>query len=156
MSDRQHGKVARAPAISLWQPWASLWLATPRVKINETRHWRLPARYIGQRVLVHAALKRITNEDLEDELLELACRAFPVEKRPLPRGGFIGSIVIADCVQMVELANACASFDDLICGNWEEGRYAWRGEDPRTFDEMIPAKGQQGWWTAEVPAEAAA
>jgi ASCH domain-containing protein len=49
------------PAISLWQPWASL--IALGVKRIETRSWPCPAKYIGERVLIHAA------------------------KRPLPLGG---------------------------------------------------------------------
>jgi len=45
--------VTGLPAISLWQPWASL--IALGVKRIETRSWPCPAKYIGERVIIHAA-----------------------------------------------------------------------------------------------------
>ena len=46
------------PAISLWQPWASL-LFVPDGKVHETRDWKAPEKYIGRTILIHAAKKRM-------------------------------------------------------------------------------------------------
>jgi len=42
-------------ALSYKQPWA--WLAASGIKPIENRTWKLPDRYIGQRVLIHASAK---------------------------------------------------------------------------------------------------
>ena len=44
------------PCISLWQPYASL--IACGAKPFETRHWAAPARFIGQRVAIHAAARK--------------------------------------------------------------------------------------------------
>ena len=41
------------PAISLHQPWASL--IAYGVKTIETRSWRPPTKFIGQRIAIHGA-----------------------------------------------------------------------------------------------------
>ena len=53
-------------AISLWNPWASL--IAIGAKPFETRSWAPPAKCIGQRIAVHAALRPIKPDDLGDEL----------------------------------------------------------------------------------------
>ena len=42
-------------AISLWQPWATLWVL--QEKVYETRSWQTPAKVLPRRMLVHAALR---------------------------------------------------------------------------------------------------
>jgi len=121
-------------------------------KVHETRHWPAPTRLIGQRVLIHAAKTDEGFRDMEEggQLADLCARLFPLGFR-LPRGAFIGSAILTDSFEMVEpLANAAASLNDLICGNWEVGRFAWRMDDRIAFQNPIPARGHQGWWTAEV------
>lgn len=144
----------RLPAISLWQPWASLCF-TPRhadfrmVKVHETRHWPAPPRVIGQRVLIHAAQKRCRFE--ADEISELCERAFPMGAdypTELPYGAYVGSALLAGS-NLMPVAQP-AHDDDEIAGNWEPGRFAWLLDEPRALKEPIPAKGRQGWWTAEV------
>ena len=50
-------------AISLWQPWGSLWLSP--AKRHETRHWQ--TRHRGK-LLVHAAKKLVEcDEERQDE-----------------------------------------------------------------------------------------
>jgi activating signal cointegrator 1 len=53
-------------AISLWQPWASLWFTDS--KIHETRHWS--TRHRGP-LYVHAAKRPIRESDLSDRLIEI-------------------------------------------------------------------------------------
>lgn len=133
------------PAISLWQPWASLPFAQGRygfLKKHETRHWRYPARYHGLRVLMHAAKTKSELRDLPRRWREA------VEEWPL--GAFVGSFVLSGCYQTDLLET---DEDDRAAGNYDPGRYAWRMTDPIKFAVPIPAKGQQGFWlvnTAEL------
>jgi hypothetical protein len=62
----------------------------------------------------------------------------------LPKGGFIGSILLVEVWRMGDFP-APNGPADRICGNWEPGRYAWLGRHPEAFP-LIPARGQQGFW----------
>lgn len=78
-------------AISLWQPWASLWIAG--VKVCETRHWATSHRGT---LLVHAAKKLCI--DLEPELIEICSQAFGVNwAKTLPRGALLGVGQLTGC-----------------------------------------------------------
>ena len=50
------------PAISLWQPYASL--AAAGFKPYETRHFPPPLGLLGRRIALHAALRRPTRDDV--------------------------------------------------------------------------------------------
>ena len=142
------------PAISMWQPWASLWVSTPRLKWHETRNWPAPARYIGRRILVHAAKTREGILDVQDDpdLSALCAERFgPDWATTLPMGGYIGSLVLAACERMTS-ASVGKTPEDFLCGYWEPGRYGWLGEDPLS-GPMIPARGQQGFWLVDWPLE---
>lgn len=148
--------VIHLPAISLWQPWASLCFVTPRAKVNETRHWLYPARVHGQQFAMHAA-KRCERLLDHPRLASLCCELFgPDWVDTLPRGGFIGKATLRGWVRADSSKpwNGADDEIDFLCGNWEPGRYGWRLEDPVPFTTPIPARGQQGWWTAELPVAA--
>ena len=138
------------PAISLWQPWASL-LFVEGGKVHETRDWDVPRRIFGRTVLVHAAKHPITRTTVEDDdPLAILCthRFGPDWRKALPFGAFVGTARISGSLRMPRATPA--SPVDEIAGNWEPGRYAWRMDERMPLAEPIPAKGQQGWWMAEV------
>ena len=125
------------PCLSLWEPWASLWMRGP--KVHETRHWPAPEKLVGRRIVVHAAKKRIKPEDLEPDLRELLSS---VPGMPLQYGMALGTGVLARCARTEDTEPA--SDADRVAGNWASGRYAWRMEDRITFPEPIPLRGRQG------------
>ena len=131
-------------AISLWQPWASLWLSP--AKIHETRH--RPTRYRGM-LVVHAAKRKI-DEDV-DELAAICFRLFGADyAHTLPRGALIGVVDLVDCVPtVIDGRTIPAGFDDETCGDFSEGRFAWRREGFVVFEQPIPWRGMQGLF--EVP-----
>ena len=136
-------------AISLWQPWASLWLSP--AKIHETRHW--PTRYRGP-LVVHAA-KRPIDEDI-DALAVICSRLFGDDYRhTLPRGALLGVVDLVDC-RPTQMLFKCAAVnsEDEACGDFSEGRFAWRREGFCPFDQPIPWRGAQGLFN--VPADASA
>lgn len=125
-------------AISLWQPWASLWLSSR--KIHETRHWRTQNR--GW-IAVHAA-KRLP-KDLDDELREILYDEFGGHwGMDLPTGSLVGAVDLVGCYSTN--THKAASEDDLECGNWAENRYAWARGKFRVFRRPIPYRGQQGFF----------
>ena len=82
-------------AISLWQPWASLWL-TP-AKVHETRHW--PTSHRGW-LLVHAAKRTIDDYEGDDALDQICDRIFGAGwSSTLPRGALLGIVNVVDCVR---------------------------------------------------------
>lgn len=127
--------------ISLWQPWASLWL-TP-FKIHETRHWRTD--YRGP-LLVHAA-KRLVS-DCGEELDELCIEAFgPYWRTELPRGSVIGRVHLVSLISSNEFIPVVDS-PDRICGNWDANRWGWKREVTSAvrFENPIPFLGRQGFF----------
>lgn len=135
----------RIKCLSLWQPWASLWLESPRVKLHETRHFRCPPTAIGLRILVHAAQRRAPVGSLDAELEQLCARRFGSRWRDqLPHGAAVGTIFLSDCRPTTSLSPAS---EDYLCGDWSPGRYAWEGLAPVLLPTPLPMKGRQGWWS---------
>ena len=134
-------------AISLWQPWASLWL-TDR-KVHETRHWATSHR--GW-LAVHAA-KRIEKGFEPDEPMGMILKSeFGADwAKTLPAGAIIGAVDLTDCALMKY--RRPAHDDDYDCGNWSDERFAWRRAAIVTLKEPIPYRGQQGMFT--LPPEVA-
>lgn len=138
-------------AISLWQPWASLWLSD--AKVHETRHW--PTPYRGT-LVVHAAKRQI--DDFRGDRLDEICDGIWGHHwgLELPRGALIGAVELIDCRQMK--FTAPTSEDDRECGDWSDERYAWRRGKFWLFPEPIPYRGQQGMFVVPndiLPKEAA-
>lgn len=136
--------------ISLWQPWATLWVAG--VKVHETRHW--PTAYRGG-LLVHAA----KHKDAECRAL---CDRFPLKEElaklgytydTLPFGAIVGAVDLVDCVDAYKVHGFTTDAErerdeylDLCFGNFDIGRFAWRAESPIMLKEPIPYKGRQGFF----------
>ena len=135
-------------AISLWQPWATLWLLRdPDEKVFETRHW-----YTGYRgeLLVHAAKKQDgdVRAALRDPYFQERLGAHGLTILDLSFGALIGSVRLVGCCRMDKMPPQ--SEREQMAGNWSPDRYAWeRGRTTATFKTPIPYKGQQGFF--DVP-----
>jgi hypothetical protein len=128
-------------AISLWQPWASLWL-TDR-KVHETRHWSTPHRgWLAVHATKHIEKDFSRWAAMEDILIGEFGRDWA---KKLPTGAIIGAVDLADVAKMPGAKPAHA--DDFTCGNWEDGRFAWRGAAILKLSEPIPYRGRQGMFT---------
>lgn len=142
-------------AISLWQPWASLWLSP--AKRHETRHWATPHR---GRLLVHAA-KRI-ERDVDPDLDEILVEQFGAGWRAdLPTGALIGEIDLEACVPTETIAHSisadCIEEDDFYCGDFSPGRYGWRrGPTFIRFRDPVPYRGRQSLFSVPEAAIRAA
>lgn len=130
-------------ALSIRQPWASLIIKAG--KSVENRDWSTRVR---GRILVHAA-KGMTRDEHEDAICFAvdAIRADPRNAgatqtrtlrdlgfafEALPRGGFVGTVEIVDCVQS-------------SASPWFMGRYGFVLRDPQPM-EFVPWKGQLGFF----------
>lgn len=138
-------------AVSLWQPWASLYVGEvgkPGPKRWETRHW--PTHYRGW-LLIHAAQRKVTLRELGPELVALAClRGFD----RVPYGALLGAVYLDHCQHIDRILTehlAETDPDSLTCGNWANGRWAWRRSAAVPMLEPISYRGQQGFF--EVPDE---
>lgn len=131
-------------AISLWQPWASLWCSD--AKVHETRHW--PTSHRGW-LLVHAAKRKIDAFDgnrIDDICDSLWGHHWGLE---LPLGALVGMVNLVGCEPTESMPIGHQSTDDYECGDFHHGRYAWRRAAFRMFAKPIPYRGQQGMF--EVP-----
>jgi activating signal cointegrator 1 len=128
-------------AISLWQPWASLWCSER--KVHETRHWRCAHR--GW-LLVHAA-KRFEKDFRPDDPIRLILSDKFGEHWPanLPTGALIGMVNVVNCQPTrTSFGDAAANDDDRAYGDFTPGRFAWKRDEFRLFDQPIPYRGAQG------------
>jgi len=123
-------------AISLWQPWGSLW-ACGR-KQFETRDWS--TSYRGD-LLVQAA-KKICTEDISDALREICEDEFgghwAVE---LPLDALIARCSLVKCIPIEQLH---VDAEERAQGNFGPGRFAWDPQNMKQFEKPIPWRGQQG------------
>lgn len=153
-------------AITLWQPWASLWAL--QLKRFETRSWE--TRYRGQ-IAIHAA-KKLFNTDcyLDRELYPFADALglpdiYSFDK--LPYGCVVATAELVGCYPMigrisVEGKAVYAQYrkdghieevtgKELLFGDWTPGRFAWEIKNVKLLPEPVPMKGAQGLWTVRDP-----
>lgn len=128
-------------AISLWQPWASLWCAGP--KIHETRHW--PTSHRGW-LAVHAAKRKI--DDFSGDPIDKICSHVfgPHWGMELPLGAIVGVVNIVDCLTTEDAALGLED-DDYECGDFSPGRFAWKRKQFIRLGDPIPYRGAQGIFT---------
>lgn len=128
-------------AITLWQPWASLWASG--VKVHETRHW--PTDYRGP-LAIHAAQKLVyaVSPELEDILDSDFGPHWGME---LPRGAIVGTCRIVSCRVIGSFPISELHPDDIAAGDHTPGRFAWGAADFRLFKRPIPWKGRQGFFS---------
>jgi hypothetical protein len=133
------------PALTLWQPWASL--IAIGAKPYETRSRPPPHRLVGRRIAIHAAARKPRRSDLDSETHRAMCEAFgSVHRFPtLPLGVIVCTAILAEALPVEHVPH-----DRL--GDYSTGRWAWRLEDVRRVDPHVPAKGLQLWgWPWRVP-----
>ena len=158
--------VSAVKALTLKQPWASLFVAGS--KRIETRSWGTKHR--GP-VAVHASAK-ISREDAllclqQSFATALAALGFNTPA-DLPVGAILGTVEIVNCLlmfnRMIEVREECVirlgsdprlTETERAFGHYEHGRFAWITSPGRLIlNKPIPARGMLGLW--ELPGEIAA
>ncbi len=153
-------------AISLWQPWASALFAPYNpgaspiaIKTNETRHWPMPGRLIGQTIAIHAA-KRDTLDEREfwtdvvmaPSLREMHGHAFAAigiqNYHDLPRGAIIGTAVFASPIRTEKIDSL--GEHEANWGNYSPERWAWPVVHTDHFSKPIPCVGRQGFFEVQI------
>lgn len=131
-------------ALSMWQPWATLIML--EIKLHETRHWA--TKYRGD-LVIHAAKRPMDARGIAliKQLQEMDCPDVPVIEE-IEYGKALGIVNLFDCIKTEELVSV--SKYDLLCGNFEHGRFAWAMNNVRPFEQPIPMVGRQTLWNAEI------
>jgi DNA N-6-adenine-methyltransferase (Dam)/ASCH domain len=123
-------------AISLWQPWASL--ISLGLKHYETRSWK--TNYRGKLLICSTA----ANSKQHKEYLKIC------EQLQLPpwenflHGRAIALCDLTDCIEMTPEFIEQQSRTEILCGDWQVGRYAWKLENIQPIAEPFAVKGKQG------------
>lgn len=143
-------------AISLWQPWASALFTD--LKPDETRHWPIPLKLIGEPIAIHASLTdtretRLAVMDLIfDPVVIKAFRALGIEAyEDFPRGKVIGWVVFKAPLHTSHMDQWGVGRTPLQYrfGNYNPNRFAWPKQQAELFDKPYPCTGRQGFfdWT---------
>jgi hypothetical protein len=143
-------------ALSLWQPWASLWCSP--CKVHETRSWS--TRHRGW-LLVHAAKKFVKDIEPGERLRDVLDDEFGGHwAMDLPIGAIIGMVDVVACqptelIFQEQLADrrpwTKEALDDYECGDFGPGRFAFARDKFVVFRQPIPYRGMQGFFN--VPDE---
>lgn len=128
-------------ALTLWDPWASL--IALELKRYETRSWA--TRYRGP-LAIHSSLKRLPYFPVE-----LVTAVPDVVIMKYHYGCVIAVVDLVDCLPMTPALIGSISRQERLCGDWEEGRFAWKLANVRRIVPGIPARGRQGLWEWEPP-----
>lgn len=139
-------KLYQMPAISVRQPWA--YLLCSGIKDVENRTWKLPKKYVGKRVLIHAGAKNEPYFTFNWEQSR-AIDCIPDDHK-FKTSAIIGSVVFTDCVRNYKSIWAEKTLE-VKSGTWidfPEGIiWNWVASDPIIFDASIPCKGKLSFFT---------
>lgn len=133
--------------LTVKQPWA--YLICSGIKPIENRTWKLPEKYKGERVLIHASSDKKFNYDvlnIKQYNAFLDKQTFKSDDFPfadkLTRSAIIGSVEIVDCVLNHPSIWA------------EKGVYNWVLANPILFEKpILNVKGKLGFWDYDFPEE---
>lgn len=139
------------PALSLWQPWASL-IAWGEKSI-ETRGWS--TAYRGP-LAIHAAKRKPTQSDIvnmKKTFFRVAAGRI-TKLEDLPRGAVLCIVQLEDCIPTrASLTDTMLSMrlsqQEFVFGNYLPERFGWKLTLLEVFDTPVPAKGAQGMWKWE-------
>jgi hypothetical protein len=131
-------------AITIKQPYASL--IVEGIKDIENRTWKCPEKYIGQRVLIHAAQKPMKGgmSALSVEQIYASGDWFKGSKLVPDFGAIIGSVKIVDC-----LRHSYHSIRDTKSIWAEKDCWHWVLANPIKFAKPIQIKGKLNFWESE-------
>lgn len=122
-------------SISLWQPWASL--ISLRLKHYETRSWK--TNYRGKLLICSTA----ANSKQHQEYLKICDELQLPPWTDFPHGCAIAICNLVDCIEMTAKFIEQQPRTEILCGDWQVGRYAWKLEN---IEPLPPfeVKGKQG------------
>jgi hypothetical protein len=135
------------PAITLWQPWASL--IALGAKQYETRSWNL--RWRGP-MAIHAAMYAgALGICFQRDSIRRVLKANRLEPRALPLGKVLCLVDVDRCEVIQAALRDRTTTREQEFGNFADGRYAWHFASVLPLDEPLYATGHQGLWRWECP-----
>ena len=142
--------------LSVKQPYS--YLICSGIKPIENRTWKLPEKYKGQRVLIHASSDKKFNYDvlnIKQYNAFLDKQTFKRDDFPfvdkLTRSAIIGSVEIVDC-----RVNHQSIWAEYTRGWPSDPKviYHWVLANPILFDKpILNVKGKLGFWDYDLPEE---
>ena len=149
------------PAITLWQPWATLVAAD--AKPLEFRRWPAPKNIRGKRIAVHAGAKPVSKTEIRDLLLRLhssywretglrrevaikILEAALLAPGSLPRGAILCLATLGEPIrdEVLTAQLGLPAINDSDRG--EHTSWGWPLTDITPLQPYVPAKGAQGFW----------
>lgn len=137
------------PTLTLHQPWSSLVAGEKKQWETRSRRWK----YTGP-LAIHAAANDRAGKDFwwkqpfHDHLRDLGWVAW----RFLPFGKVLAVVRLVECRPTEEVVKEISDLEQAF-GDYRPGRWAYRLEMVYKFPQPIPARGFQGLWRWELPAE---
>lgn len=156
----------RIPAITIWQPWASLIAAG--AKPYEWRGWPAPERMIGRRIAIHAGARKVRRDEITALLMDIEregeagtsliidrarqlLEAWHTAPGMLPLSSVVCTAVLGTPITAADYALACgvvAADSDRI----DHTKWGWPLSAIEVLEPFLPATGAQGfwWWTRDA------
>lgn len=147
------------PALTIWQPWASLIAAG--AKPHEWRGWPAPNAYIGKRIAIHAGARKPSQREMHELLYQLRTEgeagtslvpsvAIPLLEKwasapgMLPLRSVLCLATLGTPITAGEYATGRRGIDsDRI----DHQKWGWPLRDIHVLTPFVPATGAQGIWT---------
>lgn len=134
-------------ALTIWQPWASL--IVEGFKPFEFRGWKPPPSIIGQRIVLHAAVRPMKAGELAG-IMEYVMNEYGREDGIKPDAYSLLEAVFRRTVElpMASGLGTAVLGAPVFTGHDEDGgeRYAWPMQQVEKWAKPIPARGAQGFW----------
>lgn len=156
------------PAITLWQPWASLIAAG--AKPFEFRSWPAPRCYRGKRIAIHAGARPVRHAEIADLLWQIRCGepgrtallpdvAIPLLESALTspgsiwRSAVVCTAILGVPVRNEEMYSAFAERGIAVndSNRSEHTNWAWPLREIEPIEPPIPARGAMGFWRWTAP-----
>lgn len=160
-------------ALTIWQPWSSLIMIG--AKPYEFRSWLPPKSLVGQRIVNHAAARKMRLDEVEDLIARLSdpemawttCLrpdialpflkgvqgALRMGQQPLPLGFGLGTATVGTPVTGARAAKDFGCPDLINNSDSAFTNWGWPMLDIERWDEPVPMTGKQGLWNWQTPGE---
>lgn len=161
-------------ALTVLQPWASLIVAG--AKPYEFRRWRPPVSMIGQRIVIHAAKRKIDQAETSslfcllhdgpgeqqspavvetclhaDKALPILARAWTGSQEPLHLGAGVGTAVLGEPRAAEEIAEELGVPRVNDSSRDKHAVWGWPMLAPELWLAPVPMPGSQQFWTWPEP-----